>query len=140
MLPDNVREFVSENHLATLSTLRRSGAIQQSIVLAGPFGDGVALSVPGDRAKYHNLLRNPQCSILISRPDWFSGYVVIEGNAQIMNSDNTDQADLLSALREVYRVTAGSEHPDWDEYNQAMIDERRAVVIVVPEHIYGTAV
>jgi hypothetical protein len=32
-----------------------------------------------------------------------------------------------------------SEYPNWDEYDRAMIDERRAVIIVVPEHIYGTA-
>ena len=139
MLADKIRKFVSEHHLSTLSTLRRSGAIQLSLVLAGPFRDGVAFSTPGDRAKYKNLLRKPRCSILISTPDWFSGYIVIEGNAQIMDSDNTDQGELLNALRDIYRVTANSEHPDWDEYDRAMVDERRAVIIIVPEHIYGTA-
>ncbi len=27
---------------------------------------------------------------MISTPDWFSGYVVIEGKVQIMDEDNTD--------------------------------------------------
>ena len=139
MLPNNVREFVSENHLSTLSTFRRNGAIQLSLVLAGPYRDGIACSTPGDRAKYKNLLRDPRCSILVSKPDWFSGYVVIEGKAQIMDKDNTDPASLLSALRDVYRVTADSEHPDWDEYDQAMVDEHRAVIIVNPKRVYGTA-
>ena len=139
MLPDNVRTFVSENHLSTLSTIRRNGAIQLSLVLAGPYGDGVAFSTPGDRAKYKNLLRDPKCSILISTSDWFSGYVVIEGKALIMDEHNTDPAALLNALRDVYRVTAGSEHPDWDEYDRAMVDEHRAVIIVNPEHVYGSA-
>ena len=138
MLADNVLEFVSENHLSTLSTFRRNGAIQVSLVLAGPYRDGVALSTPGDRAKYKNLSRDPRCSILISTPDWFSGYVVIEGKAQILDKDNTESAALLSALRDVYRVTADSEHPDWNEYDQAMVDEHRAVIIVNPEHVYGT--
>jgi len=39
----------------------------------------------------------------------------------------------------VYRATAGKEHPDWGEYDQAMIDERRSVVLVLPDHLYGTA-
>ena len=138
MLPKDVREFVSENHLSTFSTFRRTGAIQLSLVLAGPYRDGVAFSTPGDRAKYKNLLRDPRCSILISKPDWFSGYVVIEGKAQIMDEDNTDPTALLSALRDVYRVTANSEHPDWDEFDQAMVDEHRAVIIVMPERVYGT--
>ena len=49
MLPDYVREFIAENHLSTLSTFRRNGAIQLSLVLAGPYHDGVAFSTPGDR-------------------------------------------------------------------------------------------
>ena len=82
MLPENVRKFVSENHLSTLSTTRRNVAAQLSLVLAGPYRGGVAFSTPGDRAKYKNLLRDPKCSILVSTPDWFSGYVVIEGKVR----------------------------------------------------------
>ena len=139
MLSENVHKFVTENHLSMLSTLRRNGAAQLSLVLAGPYSGGVAFSTPGDRAKYKNLLRDSKCSILISTPDWFSGYVVIEGKARIMDEDNTEPAALLSALRDVYRATAG-EHPDWDEFDQAMVDEHRAVIIVEPEHVYGSAI
>ena len=87
MLSDAVRKFVSENHLSTLSTFRRSGAVQISLVLAGPYHEGVAFSTPRDRAKCKNLLRDPRCSISISTPDWFSGYV--EGKAQIMGATQT---------------------------------------------------
>ena len=139
MLSDEALKFVSKNHLSTFSTFRRSGAVQLSLVLAGPYLDGVAFSTPGDRAKYKNLLQDPRCSILISTPDWFSGYVVMEGKAQIMDRSNTDRTELSTALREVYRVTADAEHPDWGEYDKAMVDEKRAVIIVIPEHIYGTA-
>lgn len=139
MLSDNVREFVTENHLSMLSTVRLNGAAQLSLVLAGPYGDGVAFSTPGDRVKYKNLLRDSKCSILISTSDWFNGYVVIEGKARIMDEDNTEPTALLSALRDVYRVTA-SEHPNWDEYDRAMVDEHRAVIIIEPDHVYGSAV
>ena len=140
MLTGEMLKFVSKNHLSTLSTFRRNGAVQLSLVLAGPYRDGVAFSTPGDRAKYKNLLRNPRCSILISTPDWFSGYVVMEGTAQIMDGRNTGRAELSAALRDVYRVTADADHPDWDEYDQAMLDEKRAVIIVIPDHAYGTAI
>ncbi len=76
---------------------------------------------------------------MISTQDWFSGYVVIEGKAQIMDGSNTGRPELLTALRDVYRVTADAEHPNWEDYDQAMVDEQRAVVIVVPDRIYGTA-
>ena len=74
MLSEDVRKFVAENHLSTLSTFRRSGAIQISLVLAGPYGEGIAFSTPGDRAKYKNLMRNSRCSILISKRDWLRGH------------------------------------------------------------------
>ena len=48
--------------------------------------------------------------------------------------------ELRLALRGVYRVTGGGEHPDWDEYDQSMHDQRRSAVVVVPEHIYGSKV
>jgi hypothetical protein len=57
-----------------------------------------------------------------------------------MFSGNTDAEELRLALRDVYRAATGREHPDWDEYDEAMVNDRRAAVIVVPEHTYGTAV
>ena len=138
MLSDKVRAFVSENHQGVLTTFRRSGSVQMSIITCGPYGDGVALTTTADRAKLVNLNRNPRCSLLVSQGDWW-GYVVLEGYAKVMSSDNTDADELRLALRQVYRAATGKEHPDWEEYDRAMVDQRRAVVLVVPEHIYGTA-
>ena len=62
--------------------------------------------------------------------------MVLEGRAKIMEADNTDADKLSDTLREVYGRISG-EHPDWDEYDRVMVEERRAVVIVVPENVYG---
>ena len=138
MLPANVEQFVSSNHNAVLTTSRRNGAAQMSIVTAGPFRNGVAFTTTADRAKLHNLRRDPRCSLMVAEARW-SSYVVLEGQAQIMSWGTTDAEELRLALREVYRAAAGKEHPDWGEYDQAMIDERRSVVLVLPDHLYGTA-
>jgi hypothetical protein len=29
------------------------------------------------------------------------------------------------------------EHPDWDEYRQAMVDDRRLLLTITPTHAYG---
>ena len=138
MLPANVERFVSSNHNAVLTTFRRRGAVQMSIVTAGPFREGGAFTTTADRAKLHNLRRDPRCSLMVAEASW-SSYVVLEGRAEIMSSGATDAEELRLALREVYRAAAGKEHPDWEEYDQAMIDERRSVVLVLPDHLYGTA-
>ena len=138
MLPDNIRGFISSNEKAVLSTFRRSGAAQLSIVSVGPYGNGAAFTAIEDRAKLANLRREPRCSLLVSQDSW-SGFVVLEGTARIMSAANTEPEELRQAFRDVYRSISG-EHPDWDEYDRAMVEDRRVVVIVVPERIYGTAV
>ena len=138
MLPDNIRDFISKNDKAVLSTFRRSGAAQLSIVVVGAYGEGAAFTTTEDRAKLRNLRRDPRCSLLVSQDGWW-GFVVLEGKARIIAADNTSPEELREAFRDVYRSISG-EHPDWDEYDSAMVEDRRAVVVVAPERIYGTAV
>jgi PPOX class probable F420-dependent enzyme len=137
MLPDNVREFASQTHRGVLTTFRRNGAAQMSIVSCGPYRNGVAFTTTADRAKLLNLKRNPRCSLLISQEDWW-GYVVLEGHAEVLSADNTDAEEFRMALRDAYRAASGTEHPNWEEYDRAMIDDRRSVIIVLPDRIYGT--
>ena len=138
MLSESARKFVSENHRAVLTTFRRNGAAQMSIVTTGAYSDGAAFTTTEDRAKLANLKRDPRCSLLVSHESWW-GYVVLEGQARVMSADNTDGEVLRLALRDVYRAASGEEHSDWEEYDRAMVDDRRAAVVVVPEHVYGTA-
>ena len=138
MIPDNIRDFISNNDKAVLSTFRRNGQAQLSIVVVGVHNDGAAFTTTEDRAKLLNLRRDPRCSLLVSQDSWW-GFVVLEGAARIQAADNTDPDELRQAFRDVYRSISG-EHPDWDEYDRAMVEDRRAVVIVVPDQIYGTAV
>jgi PPOX class probable F420-dependent enzyme len=120
-----------------LTTFRRNGAAQMSIVTCGPYRDGVAFTTTADRAKLINLQRNSRCSLLVSQEDWW-GYVVLEGEAQILSADNTPPDEFRMALRDVYRTASGTEHPNWPEYDAAMVEQRRSAVIVVPERTYGT--
>lgn len=138
MLPDKVKKFAEENHRGVLTTFRRSGAAQMSIISCGPFRDGIAFTVTEDRAKLANLRRDPRCSLLVSRESWW-GFLVLEGRAQVLSAGNTGAEELRLALREVYRAASGKEHPNWDEYDRAMRNDRRSAIVVVPDHIYGTA-
>ena len=139
MISDRVREFLSQTSRGVLTTFRRDGAAQMSVVSCGPYRDGVAFTTTADRAKLINLHRNPKCSLLVSQEDWW-GYVVLEGHAEILSSRNTGAAELALILREVYRTVSRVEHPDWEEYDQAMRDQRRSAVVVIPERVYGTRV
>ena len=133
---DDVRPFLDANHSAVVVTFRKSGAAQARVVTCVHYQSGVAFTTTSDRAKLANLRRDPRCTILVSRRDW-SAYAVLEGTADIRWSDRTDAEQLRITLREVYRACSGKDHPDWEEYDQAMLDQRRAAIIVRPRHIYG---
>ena len=138
MLTEGQRQFLAENHNGALTTFRRSGAAQMSVVTCGRYGDGVAFTTTGDRAKLRNLRRNPRCTILVGTGDW-RNFLVLEGTARLVGTDTAGADEYRDTLREVYRTAAGREHPDWDEYDRAMRDDGRYAVIVTPAHIYGRA-
>ncbi len=129
-------EFLAENHKAVLSTFKRNGQAQLSVVMTGLFRGAVGISVTETRAKYWNLKRDQRCSLLVSKDNWW-GYVVLEGTAEIIDATNTSDEDRLAALRELYESITGGPHPDWDEYDAAMLKDRRAVLVVNPDRIYG---
>ena len=135
MLSDKVKEIVALNHQAVLTTFRKSGAAQMSIVTVGVHEKGVAFTISPGSAKLANLRRNPRCSLMVSRSDWLE-YAVLEGRAQVFSPDATPAEELRLTLREVYRAGSGKEHPDWEEFDQAVQKDRRSVIIVVPGHIY----
>ena len=137
MTLDDILPFLETHHLAVATAFRGNGSAQLSVVVCDPYQGGVAFTTEGHRAKLANLRRDPRCSILVSKSDW-SGYLVVEGTADIRWSDRTDPEELRLTLREVYKTCAGREHPDWDDYDRAMVDQRRAAIIVRPLHIYGT--
>ena len=137
MLSEQARGFIAEHHKAVLSTFRKNGMVQLSVIVVGPFKDGAAFTTTADRTKLPNLRRDPRCSLLVSQDSWW-GFLVLEGKARVMSSDNTKPETLKMALRDIYRSIAG-EHPNWPEYDQAMVDEKRSAVVVVPDHVYGTA-
>lgn len=136
MINDQILAFVAENRRGVLTTFRRNGAAQMSIVTCGPYREGVAFTTTEDRAKLRNLRRDPRCSLMVSQIDW-RRYTVFQGRAEILSVDNTEPAAFKQALREVYQAAAGQDHPDWEEYHQAMLEQRRSVVMVVPDQVYG---
>jgi len=139
MLSDNIKKFTTENHQGVLTCFRKNGMPQMSIVTCGAYRDGVAFTTTTDRAKLILLKRDSRCALMVSKQDWW-GYVVLEGRATVLSPDNTGVEELREALRGVYRAATNQDHPNWEEYDQAMVDDRRAAVVVVPDYVYGTAV
>ena len=134
----DLEPILDENQVGVLTTFRRDGRPQMSPVTTRTYQGQLALTTQRRSAKARNLVRDPRCAILLSKPN-FRGYAVVDGDAEVRGSHNTDSEELRLLLREVYRAAAGKEHPDWDEYDQAMVEQDRVVILIEPSRIYGTS-
>ena len=131
------RPFLERHHWGIVTTHQRDGGAQNSIVYCGAYQDqAVFVAVYGKSAKVRNLRRNPQCTVLAITPDW-RHYVVVEGKAELRGSFNTDAEELRQLLRDIFRACSGNEHPDWEEYDQAMVKQESVAILVTPEKVYG---
>ena len=133
-----VRYFMESNHQGVISTRRANGLLHSSIVVSGIYdAKAVFVSVYPRSQKIANLRRDPVCTVLIVTPDWRQ-YVAIEGNAQLFDYQNTEPTEMGQLFRDAYTACSNREHPDWDQYNQAMVLQESVVVLVSPEKVYGS--
>ncbi len=129
-------EFARGHRQGVLTTLKRDGRPQLSNIVYSIDGDdAIEISVTGDRAKTANLRRDPRASLHVTSDD-FRAYCVIEADATMTDEAAAPDDATVDALVEWYRAMSG-EHPDWDDYRRAMVDERRLLLTLSPTHAYG---
>ena len=129
-------DFARAHRQSVLVTTRRDGRPQLSNVLHHvDEGGRIRISITADRAKYANLRRDPWAALHVSQDDFFA-YAVLEGEAELTPPAARPDDATVDELVDLYRHLAG-EHPDWDAYRHAMVDERRVVVTFHPARAYG---
>jgi PPOX class probable F420-dependent enzyme len=120
---DDARAFLREHHRAVLATTRSDGQPQLSPVVAGIDDDGAAvISTRETAVKTKNLRRQPRAWLAVVNDGFFGAWAQVEGDVEIV-----DLPAAHEGLRALYRQIGG-EHPDWDEYDEAMRRERRVLV------------
>jgi PPOX class probable F420-dependent enzyme len=128
-------EYAAKGHTATLITIRSDGRPQSSDIAYTVDGDVLHISVTDDRAKTRNMRRDPRVVVHLSNPAGWT-YLSFDGTAELSPVTASPDDDTAEALVAYYRAVSG-EHPDWDEYRQAMIDEGRLIVTFAPTKVVG---
>ena len=104
---------------------RASGGIQSSPVSCGIDAEGrLLISTYPQRAKATNIRRDPAVSLCVMSEDWNDPYVHVDGTAEVL-----DLPGALEGFVEYFRSISG-EHPDWDEYKEAMATQGKCLVRV----------
>ena len=120
---DDARAFLRDHHRAVLATLRADGRPQLSPVTVAVDDAGyVAISSRETAFKVRNLRRDPRASVCVLDDGFFGRWMYVEGMATIVSLP-----EAMEPLVDYYRAVSG-EHPDWDDYRQAMVRDRRVVV------------
>jgi PPOX class probable F420-dependent enzyme len=123
--------------VGVLATIKRDGRPQLSNVSfhydAGE--QTIRVSVTAGRAKTANIRRDPRVSFHVSTAEGWS-YAVAEGTASLSPTAADPHDATVDALVDVYR-SIGGEHPDWDEYRAAMVADRRILLTIAVDRVYG---
>ncbi len=120
---DRLVEFVRPRHRAIVATRRSDGRPQLSPATCGIDTAGrIVVSTYPERAKAANARRDAAVSVLVLSDEWDGPWVRIDGTAEVI-----DPPDSVEPLVDYYRAISG-EHPDWEEYRQAMVRQGKSLL------------
>jgi PPOX class probable F420-dependent enzyme len=131
------RTLLAESRLGVLATIKSDGLPQLSPVT--PYYDQDAgviyVSITEGRAKTANLRRDPRAALEVTSSDGWA-WATAEGTVTLTGPGIDPHGPEVEALVGYYRSAAG-EHPDWDEYRSVMVSDRRVLMALTVDHVYG---
>jgi PPOX class probable F420-dependent enzyme len=134
------RTLLADSRLGVLATIKSNGMPQLSPVT--PFFDAAAgvvyVSMTEGRAKTANLRRDPRAALEVTSPDGWA-WATAEGTVTLTGPGDDPRGPEVEALVDYYRSAAG-EHPDWDEYRSVMVADRRVLMALSVERVYGAKI
>ena len=130
MTEAEARAFVGRHNRAVLATIKRDGRPQLSNIVYTLDDDGlIKISVTRDRAKTRNLKRDPRATLSVVAENW-GEYLVVEGTCVVR------EENVLPELRRVYERVSGKPHPNWEEFDAAMVRDGRVVLAISIDRVY----
>ncbi|GIE36235.1 putative pyridoxamine 5'-phosphate oxidase [Actinoplanes italicus] len=131
------RQLIASGRLSVLATIKASGLPQLSPVthFYDRNAETIYVSITANRAKTANLRRDPRAALEVTSADGRS-WATAEGSVTLIGPGDDPDGPEVQALVDYYRNAAG-EHPDWAEYRQVMVDDRRVLMALKVEHVYG---
>ncbi|GAB3463663.1 TIGR03618 family F420-dependent PPOX class oxidoreductase [Streptomonospora sediminis] len=125
---EDLLDFVRPRHRAILITRRADGEPQASPVTCGVDTQGrIVVSTYPERAKTRNAARDPKANVVVLSEEFNGPWVQVDGTTEVVEGE-----DAIEPLVEYFRVISG-EHPDWDEYRDAMRKQGKSLLRITPQ-------
>ena len=128
--------LLRESHTGVVSTISPSGKVQATVISTSVVNGKVAFATRPDTVKLRNIKRTGRATITVIKLDT-RRYVTVEGPTEVIDWDDAKADQQLALLRDVY--TAMERPPEaWNDFEGEMRKQRRSVVLVTPERVYGS--
>jgi PPOX class probable F420-dependent enzyme len=128
--------FLADHMRGVLITLRPDGRPQASNIVYG-YADGVArISVPSSTVKARNIARDDRVSLHVTSDD-FGRFVVADGRAELSPPSTVPADEVGRELLEIYETIRKEPHPDHEEFFDVMARDRRLVIRLRIDRVYG---
>ncbi|MFE5243496.1 MULTISPECIES: PPOX class F420-dependent oxidoreductase [unclassified Streptomyces] len=131
-------ELLARQQFGTLATVRKSGHPHLTTMLYSwdPEARVVRLSTTADRVKIQHVRRDPHAALHVQGDDVWS-FAVAEGTAEV-SAITTAPGDAVG--RELLSMIPTAAKPeDEDAFFEQLVAERRIVIRLRVERLYGTA-
>jgi PPOX class probable F420-dependent enzyme len=124
---EGMLEFVRPRHRMLVATTKKDGRPQISPVSGGVDPEGrIVISTYPTRAKSRNVERDPRVSVIVLSDEWSGAWIQVDGDAEVVK-----MPEATEPFVEYFRSISG-EHPDWDEYREAMRIQDKSLIRITP--------
>ena len=127
--------LLQENHTGVAISVTPKGRAQATIVSTAVLNGKVGFASRDYTVKVKNIQRTGRATVTVVKLDT-RRYVTVEGPASIETWQDT-QAH-IKRLKDLYVAMGRAPKGTDEEFARQMRDEERSLILVTPEHLYGS--
>jgi PPOX class probable F420-dependent enzyme len=127
--------LLQDNHTGVAISVTPRGQAQSTVVSTAVLDGKVGFASRPHTVKLKNIQRTGRAAITVIKLDT-RRYVTVEGPASIEPWENT--AAHIKRLKDLYAAMGRPPKGSDEDFARQMREEQRSLVLVTPEHIYGS--
>ena len=127
--------LLQDNHTGVAISVTPKGRAQATVVSTAVLGGKVGFASRGWMVKVKNIQRTGRATVTVIKLDT-RRYVTVEGTASIEPWQDT--AAHIQRLKDLYTAMGRPPKGTDEDFAKQMREERRNIVLVTPERIYGS--
>src|SRR5215467_3078222 len=127
--------LLQDNHTGVAISVTPKGRAQSTVVSTALLDGKVGFASRSHTVKLRNIQRTGRAAVTVIKLDT-RRYVTVEGPASIEPWQDTPAH--IKRLKDFYAAVGRAPKDADEEFAQKMREEKRSLVLVTPEHVYGS--